>query len=1254
MKRQMGLLTVCGLLLLSAAGRADELEVVYPRLLMINFDPVLESQGDARLHSWGGWNSPSYLTFFYLNDFEEASHGLVQGRLTRWINADVYPLKSDGFRYTDEVYIPCRLTWSGWHQPDGVDYRAIARDYDLARKVDSGEIDEVLIHGAPYFGYWESTMAGLGGYWCNSGPQQRIACSKIFVMMGFNYERGVAEMIHSYGHRAESIMSEVYDGWNVNGDRTIWDRFGWNIGQTSISSVYGIGSVHLPPNGDDHYDYANPQTVTSYAPDWMDNFPDFTGATASVSRNTWGASGGWDWHRNFLKWWYAHMPHIAGRNNHDGYDRLNNWWAYLQNFNEYAESGGSHLPGGEAPAAEPNPIPPTPVTVDERDDWAPKVNASGRLVWHGADGDDFEIYSSESDGSDLVQITQNEHSDEDPQINAAGQLVWQRFDGQDYEIFTANADGSAVVQITNNAVDDWHPDINDLGRIVWDSFDGLDYEIHSANVDGTDLVQITDNGAAFPQRPREDVWPQINNSNRVVWFGFDGNDWEIFSANHDGSNLVNVSNDFHEDVYPQLNNSGRVVWFRYLSDSSSDIYSADATGGGVVRVTDNSWHDWHPQISDNGTVVWMSRPVLDWEVFSANALDGSLTTQISDNTNHDQYPQIDASGRIVWQGFDGLDWEIYGWDADTVYQITDNDFDDRAPRMNDSARIAWHSNSAAGAVSDSTEIFSAPLGMNLPDGDEDGLPDDWEVQKFGDLTHVGEADEEPDGLTNLEEFENNTDPLDADSDDDGLSDGEEVHVFESDPNDGDSDDDGLGDAAEVAAGTDPGDPDSDDDTIPDGWEVDRGLDPLTDDADGDPDNDGFRNREEFEADSDPLAPWSTPLPPPVGSGLEFDGVDDFVDLGDVAVSGAALTVEAWVQPQTTSSARILEKLEDYGIQFTGNNVVRFLTKHGFTWDYLDGETENDAGQWVHVACTLDGSLKTVYVNGERDGQKPYDYDVRVTSNNLILGANSPSASQGFLAALMDDVRVWNVARSQAEIQAAMNSALTGGEPGLLGYWDFEEGSGQTVFDLAGGHDGRLGTDSAPDDSDPAWIDSEVALSPMAGEGPAISDVVYPASVASDSVAVVTATISDADTGGDGVADATLYYAFDWPFNDYEVAGAGPGGSGDGTWSFSVPALGASGHGERLWFFLRGADGAGNPTYATNDEALYSILIGTLADSDEDGDVDLDDQAAFHGCLTGPGGSPPGPGCDLFDFGIDDDVDLRDFAEFQQAFTASGP
>ncbi len=150
---------------------------------------------------------------------------------------------------------------------------------------------------------------------------------------------------------------------------------------------------------------------------------------------------------------------------------------------------------------------------------------------------------------------------------------------------------------------------------------------------------------------------------------------------------------------------------------------------------------------------------------------------------------------------------------------------DAAPALDFDAEARWDhpDHAGAGIVDVGADEFV--------DTDEDGLPDQWERDHFGNLDEDGGDDFDEDGLTNLEEYELGTDPANPDTDGDGLSDGDEV-----------------------LAGTDPFNPDTDGDGMPDGWEVEHGLDPLEDDASGDPDEDGLTNLEEYQFGTDPNDP----------------------------------------------------------------------------------------------------------------------------------------------------------------------------------------------------------------------------------------------------------------------------------------------------------------------------------------------------------------------------------------------------------------
>jgi len=154
------------------------------------------------------------------------------------------------------------------------------------------------------------------------------------------------------------------------------------------------------------------------------------------------------------------------------------------------------------------------------------------------------------------------------------------------------------------------------------------------------------------------------------------------------------------------------------------------------------------------------------------------------------------------------------------------------------------------------------------DSDADGLPDKWERRHGLDPNSAAGNDGaagDPDGdtLTNTEEHDNLTDPNDRDTDDDGLPDNWEVQFglmpTDATGNDGaagDPDDDGATNQQEFGQGTDPTNRDTDADDLPDGWEIEKGLDPVSaatpNGRNDDPDNDDRTNYEEYLSNTDPL------------------------------------------------------------------------------------------------------------------------------------------------------------------------------------------------------------------------------------------------------------------------------------------------------------------------------------------------------------------------------------------------------------------
>jgi VCBS repeat-containing protein len=202
----------------------------------------------------------------------------------------------------------------------------------------------------------------------------------------------------------------------------------------------------------------------------------------------------------------------------------------------------------------------------------------------------------------------------------------------------------------------------------------------------------------------------------------------------------------------------------------------------------------------------------------------------------------------------------------------------------------------------------------------------------------------------------------------------------------------------------------------------------------------------------------------VDQALLFDGVDDKVVINPSASlqMTTTVTMEAWVQRQGTPTGTqiILNKEGEYevGINAAGHIQWAFAnTTPGWTW--IDTGYALPADQWTHIAVSYNAGVVNTYVNGALvdayNGSGSID-DAYPALNELTIGGRQNAATQRFQG-LIDEVRVWNVARTGAQILASYDQTLTGAEAGLMGYWRFNEPSGTTALDLtANGNNGTLG------------------------------------------------------------------------------------------------------------------------------------------------------------------------------------------------------
>ena len=202
----------------------------------------------------------------------------------------------------------------------------------------------------------------------------------------------------------------------------------------------------------------------------------------------------------------------------------------------------------------------------------------------------------------------------------------------------------------------------------------------------------------------------------------------------------------------------------------------------------------------------------------------------------------------------------------------------------------------------------------------------------------------------------------------------------------------------------------------------------------------------------------------VANALDFDGVNDsvtitgFATLTNAPLGDSARTVEAWVKTTSTTDTKVFA----YGGAALYQRFSLGINNGSIGVEANDSEviwtsTVND-GLWHHLAVVYPGSggiaAASVYVDGvlltTMSTNWHGSFALATTTGAAFIG--SLGGTSFFLAGTIDELRVWNVARTQAQIVAAKGAELTGTEAGLVAYYPFNQGvaGGTNTADNGGG------------------------------------------------------------------------------------------------------------------------------------------------------------------------------------------------------------
>ncbi|NJL13444.1 MAG: BspA family leucine-rich repeat surface protein [Microscillaceae bacterium] len=203
--------------------------------------------------------------------------------------------------------------------------------------------------------------------------------------------------------------------------------------------------------------------------------------------------------------------------------------------------------------------------------------------------------------------------------------------------------------------------------------------------------------------------------------------------------------------------------------------------------------------------------------------------------------------------------------------------------------------------------------------------------------------------------------------------------------------------------------------------------------------------------------------------LDFDGVDDYVSLGNdalVAELGASFTIETWIKVQSYSTLSPILSRWQFGNG--ASNFYFYVGDTGFV--SISNATGQQVGTpsgavpldtWTHVALTYDQATTevSIYINGILSSRGPLVGGL--TSGNslpLLIGGivDNPGPNvAGQFPFQIDELRIWSELRACEQILDGLSCELAGTEPNLAAYYQFNESTGTNLPDLAGANDGTL-------------------------------------------------------------------------------------------------------------------------------------------------------------------------------------------------------
>ena len=209
-----------------------------------------------------------------------------------------------------------------------------------------------------------------------------------------------------------------------------------------------------------------------------------------------------------------------------------------------------------------------------------------------------------------------------------------------------------------------------------------------------------------------------------------------------------------------------------------------------------------------------------------------------------------------------------------------------------------------------------------------------------------------------------------------------------------------------------------------------------------------------------------PIQESQGYSMSFDGDDDYIRIehNETLNLLSNMTVMSWVKLSENYNDHntIIAKRDDsidpdgeHPWQLTTSleepyNQAMFCSAKNNSYTYSNSIFPIfDSYEWVNIASVVEGDSVKFYKNGIYISTNYFPASNRTENNfDILIGSVGRSEAEYFMGKL-DEVLLFDFALSNEEIQSYISCTPVGTEEGLVGYWNFNNGLGDTVYDISG-------------------------------------------------------------------------------------------------------------------------------------------------------------------------------------------------------------